>query len=69
MARLDKRTKHANQKREAAHKTQPLVALIGYTNAGKSAVMNMCTGADLESRDRLFQTLSTTNRGYRMPDG
>lgn len=45
------------------------MALIGYTNAGKSALTNLCTGAELESENLLFQTLNTTNRGYRMPNG
>lgn len=31
--------------------------------------MNLCTNADVESKDLLFQTLNTTNRGYRMPNG
>jgi 50S ribosomal subunit-associated GTPase HflX len=32
----------------------PVIALIGYTNAGKSAIVNMTTGSNLESEDRLF---------------
>jgi GTPase len=43
--------------------------LIGYTNAGKSALTNLCTGSELESENKLFQTLNTTNRGLRLPNG
>lgn len=32
----------------------PCIALVGYTNAGKSAIINMTTGSHLESEDRLF---------------
>lgn len=66
---LKARENHGKAKRASTHKTQPLVALIGYTNAGKSALMNVCTNADVESKDLLFQTLNTTNRGCRMPNG
>ena len=40
----------------------PVIALVGYTNAGKSAIANLTTGATLESEDRLFQTLNTAQR-------
>ena len=43
--------------------------MIGYTNAGKSALTNYCTGSEIESRNLLFQTLNTTNRGLRLPNG
>jgi len=45
------------------------VALVGYTNAGKSALTNLCTGAGLESDNLLFHTLNTTTRGLRLPNG
>jgi 50S ribosomal subunit-associated GTPase HflX len=32
----------------------PVIALVGYTNAGKSAIANLTTGSNLESEDRLF---------------
>jgi GTP-binding protein HflX len=38
------------------------VALVGYTNAGKTSLMNALTGADLSARDRPFETLDTTSR-------
>lgn len=45
------------------------MALVGYTNAGKTALANLCTGAELESKDLLFQTLNTAQRGMRLPSG
>lgn len=56
-------------KRQQRHKTTPTVALIGYTNAGKTALTNLCTKSELESRNLLFQTLNTTQRGFRLPGG
>lgn len=47
----------------------PLIALIGYTNAGKTALINLCTGSSLESKDLLFQTLNTTHKRFRLPNG
>ena len=43
--------------------------MIGYTNAGKSALTNICTGSYLESKDLLFQTLNTSNKGLLLPNG
>lgn len=63
------RNEHEKLKKERSHQTLPLVALIGYTNAGKTALMNLCTGAHLESEDLLFQTLNTTFKRFRMPNG
>lgn len=40
----------------------PVVALVGYTNAGKSTLLNCLTGADIPANDRLFDTLDTTTR-------
>lgn len=47
----------------------PIVALIGYTNAGKSTLFNALTGADTASRDQLFATLDPTMRGHSLPSG
>ena len=47
----------------------PLIALVGYTNAGKTALMNLIAGSRLESEDRLFQTLNTASRQVRLLDG
>jgi len=40
----------------------PVVALVGYTNAGKSTLLNKMTGSDIPARNRLFDTLDTTTR-------
>ncbi|MCI8553401.1 MAG: GTPase HflX [Clostridiales bacterium] len=45
------------------------VALVGYTNAGKSSLMNALTSADVLAEDRLFATLDPTSRALRLPDG
>jgi GTPase len=47
----------------------PVVALVGYTNAGKSTLFNVLTGADVAARDQLFATLDPTMRGLRLPSG
>ena len=47
----------------------PIVALVGYTNAGKSTLFNAVTGADVMAKDQLFATLDPTMRGLRLPSG
>jgi GTPase len=47
----------------------PVVALVGYTNAGKSTLFNALTGAEVTARDQLFATLDPTMRGLRLPSG
>ena len=47
----------------------PIVALVGYTNAGKSTLFNAMTGAEVMARDQLFATLDPTMRGLRLPSG
>jgi GTP-binding protein HflX len=46
----------------------PLVALVGYTNAGKSSLLNALTGAEVFVEDRLFATLDPTSRQLRLPN-
>jgi GTPase len=47
----------------------PMVALVGYTNAGKSTLFNAMTGAEVVAKDQLFATLDPTMRGLRLPSG
>ncbi len=47
----------------------PVIALVGYTNAGKSTLFNALTGADVHAQDQLFATLDPTMRGLRLPSG
>ncbi|GIT85747.1 GTPase HflX [Roseobacter sp. OBYS 0001] len=47
----------------------PIIALVGYTNAGKSTLFNHLTGADVMAKDMLFATLDPTMRRLRLPDG
>jgi len=52
-----------------ARKDQFTVGLVGYTNAGKSTLLNRLTGAEELSADMLFATLDTRTRRWRLPDG
>jgi GTP-binding protein HflX len=47
----------------------PVVALVGYTNAGKSTLFNALTGSAVVARDQLFATLDPTMRGLKLPSG
>ncbi|RAI60551.1 GTPase HflX [Roseicella frigidaeris] len=47
----------------------PVIALVGYTNAGKSTLFNALTGAGVYAQDQLFATLDPTMRGIRLPSG
>ncbi len=47
----------------------PVVALVGYTNAGKSTLFNALTGAEVVARDQLFATLDPSLRGIALPSG
>ena len=46
----------------------PVVAIVGYTNAGKSTLLNQLTGAGIPANNRLFDTLDTTSRQLRVSD-
>ncbi len=54
-------------RRRAAH--IPLIALVGYTNAGKSTLLNALSGADVLAVDQLFATLDPTTRRFVLPSG
>ena len=47
----------------------PLVALVGYTNAGKSTLINALSGSDIYAADQLFATLDPTTRRVQLPEG
>jgi GTP-binding protein HflX len=47
----------------------PTVAIVGYTNAGKSTLLNALTGSDVLVEDKLFATLDTRSRSSRLPSG
>src|SRR6266513_1258381 len=46
----------------------PVAAVVGYTNAGKSTLLNLLTGADLVAEDKLFATLDPTTRSFVLPN-
>jgi GTP-binding protein HflX len=56
----------AVQRAERERAALPTVALVGYTNAGKSTLLNAMTGAEVGVRDRLFHTLDPTTRTLRL---
>ena len=67
---LDKVAKTRELHRAARRKVPyPVVALVGYTNAGKSTLFNRLTGANVMAKDMLFATLDPTMRAVRLPTG
>lgn len=67
---LDKVVKTRELHRKARAKVPyPIVALVGYTNAGKSTLFNRLTGAEVMAKDMLFATLDPTMRAVRLPTG
>ncbi len=60
------RTRHRSQRRKS---NIPVVALVGYTNAGKSTLLNALTDAQIYVADQLFATLDPTTRQLELPTG
>lgn len=65
---LQKRRERERELRKKNSDILPLIAIVGYTNAGKTALMNFFAHTDLESQDKLFQTLNTTIKKFFLPN-
>lgn len=62
--------RHREVTREQRNKTKiPVIAIVGYTNAGKSTLLNHLTGAGVLEEDKLFATLDPTTRNLKLPSG
>jgi len=65
LEQVDRERKVQRARRKGLHRT----GLVGYTNAGKSTLMNALTGAEILTEDKLFATLDAITRRYRFPTG
>ena len=63
------RKQRNTQRKERTRQGIPTAAIVGYTNAGKSSLLNMLTDARVLAQDILFATLDTTSRKLELPDG
>ncbi len=63
------RKQRKTQRKEREKLGTPHAAIVGYTNAGKSTLLNVLSGADVMAKDMLFATLDTTTRRIDLPDG
>lgn len=57
------------QRKLRSSNSSPVVCIVGYTNAGKSTLLNLLTNADVLSEDKLFATLDPTTRMLKLPNG
>ncbi|MHB1295590.1 MAG: GTPase HflX [Anaerolineae bacterium] len=63
------RQQRSQQRRRRRREGMPVVAIVGYTNAGKSTLLNALSGAEVLAEDRLFATLDPTTRRVELPGG
>ena len=63
------RQQRLTQRKERQRVPVPQAAIVGYTNAGKSTLLNTLTGASVLAEDKLFATLDPTTRKVQLPDG
>ncbi len=63
------RKQRNTRRKEREKQGVPCAAIVGYTNAGKSTLLNQLSGADIMAKDMLFATLDTTTRSVDLPDG
>ena len=63
------RRQRGTQRKERQRQGIPTAAIVGYTNAGKSSLLNLLSGAGVLAKDILFATLETTSRRIELPDG
>lgn len=65
---LEQFARHQDQRRaRRARHQMPVLSLVGYTNAGKSTLLNVLTKSHVSAQDRVFETLDTTSRRLRFP--
>ena len=63
------RKQRKTQRKEREKMDTPHGSIVGYTNAGKSTLLNILSGSDVMAKDMLFATLDTTTRRIELPDG